>query len=302
VSDQSPIEWTDATWNPCVGCSLVSPGCTHCYAMRLAHRLALMGSTKYQGLTEMTKAGAVWTGQVRLDEDALDQPLRWKKPRRIFVNSMSDLFHEALDAHEIAQIFAVMATAQRHAFQVLTKRPERMRAELRTEEFWDQVDCFITGIIEERVDPLHRRRDDIRATTPEIGVDYPLPNAWLGVSVEDQARADERIPHLLETPAAVRFLSCEPLLGPIDIDEWLDDSRLGGLPGSAHRDTPRRGIDWVIVGGESGPDARPMHPDWARSIRDQCGAAGVPFFMKQMARRAPIPDDLLIREWPHAQR
>ena len=244
MASGTKIEWTEATWNPTVGCSVVSPGCTNCYAMRLAgDRLAHLPI--YKGLTEPSKAGPVWTGEVRINEKALDLPLRWRRPRMVFVNSMSDLFHEGLADAAIDRVFAIMAEASRHTFQVLTKRPERMRE--------------------------HARR---RAR--------PLPNVWLGVSVEDQARAEERIPILCETPTAIRFLSCEPLLAPLDLD--LDD------------------IDWVIVGGESGPGARPMHLDWARAIRDQCRAAGVAFFLKQMARRAPIPPDLAVREFHYTKR
>jgi protein gp37 len=264
MGDNTAIEWSDATWNPTAGCSLVSPGCTNCYAMRVAHRLARMPEQRefYAGMTQESKAGPVWTGSVRLIEKALDRPLHWTRPRRIFVNSMSDLFHEALPYAAIDKVFAVMALAPQHTFQVLTKRAERMR---------DYVGGF----------PDRRAIFDSHS-----GLDYvtwPLPNVWLGVSVEDQERADERIPHLLATPAAVRFLSCEPLLGPI---EFSDVSRRS----DAIEQLGRRalaGIGWVIAGGESGPNARPMHPDWARSLRDQCAAAGVAFFFKQWGEYAP---------------
>ena len=260
------IEWTDKTWNPIVGCSIVSPGCTNCYAMRMAARLEAMGSvmefreelghsinvakSHYNGLTQPSKAGAVWTGKVaRAPEHILTAPWRWKKPCRIFVNSMSDLFHESIPDEWIAEVFAVMEGAPRHTFQVLTKRAARMR------RWCSQWNALV----------------------------YPLPNVWLGVSAEDQTRADERIPDLLATPAAVRFVSAEPLLGQIKMHERLGDDWLAsGLSGE------RKGLDWVIVGGESGKGARPMHPDWARSIRDQCEAAGVPFFFKQWGNWLPF--------------
>ena len=260
------IEWTDQTWNPIVGCSVVSPGCTNCYAMRMAGT-RLKSTKPYGGLTQDTKAGPVWTGEVRFLEERLTQPLKWRKPRRVFVNSMGDLFHEDVSDYEIENIVAVMADASQHIFQVLTKRPERMNA-------------VMTGF-----GKLWQQRG------PAEG--WPLPNVWLGTSVEDQARADERIPALLDTPAAVRFLSCEPLLGPVDLNSvgrpWLTKEIDHPL------DTA---LDWIICGGESGPKARDMDPAWARSLRDQCEAAGVAFFMKQMAGKKAIPTDLQGREWP----
>ena len=288
MADGTGIEWTSATWNPLVGCSLESPGCARCYAMRLAARLERMGSARYAGLTRETKAGAVWTGEVRLVEEALTQPLRWKRPRRIFVNSMSDLFHEDVPDEWIDRVFAVMALAPQHTFQVLTKRSERMRAYLDGR----------TGSLGGRIYPHWAEF----GTAHKIGLrpemlHLPLPHVHLGVSVEDQARADERIPHLLATPAAVRWISAEPLLGPVDLrflqpgDPPVEIDALAGTHG-VYR--PHGGenasLDWVVVGGESGPGARPMHPDWARSLRDQCAAAGVPFFFKQWGTWAPAPD------------
>ena len=292
------IEWAERVWNPIIGCSVISPGCTNCYAMRMAARLEPMGNARYAGLTRHTKAGAVWTGEVRLFKEALTLPLRWKRPRRIFVNSMSDLFHEDVPDEWIDRVFAVMALAPQHTFQVLTKRAERMRAYLTKPGRWAHVD--------EAMDHFSL---DVWNTLdgPER---LPLPNVHLGVSVEDQARADERIPHLLATPAAVRWISAEPLLGPVDLrflqpgDPPVEIDALAGTHG-VYR--PHGGenasLDWVVVGGESGPGARPMHPDWARSLRDQCAAAGVPFFMKQMSgpRKSamlPIPEDLAVREYP----
>lgn len=247
MAETSTIEWTDATWNPITGCSVVSPGCTNCYAMKLAGT-RLQHHPSRAGLTKPSKAGPVWTGEVRLNAEWLDQPLRWKRPRRIFVCAHGDLFHESVPDEWIVRVFAVMAAARQHTFQVLTKRAERMRH-------------FMLG-----------------AGNPAV---IALPNVWLGVSAEDQKRADERIPHLLDTPAAVRFVSIEPLLGAVDLRAVDVDghSEMDSLRPSS--DARPRSIDWVIAGGESGPEARPMHPDWVRSLRDQCTAAGVSFFLKQ---------------------
>jgi protein gp37 len=241
MADNTSIEWTDATWNPVAGCTKVSKGCDNCYAERLTERFHGKGSF----------------GTVTLHPDRLNLPLRWRKPRMVFVNSMSDLFHDHVPDAFIAQAFAVMAIASRHTFQVLTKRPGRMVSLLGRQEFERAVLLAI---------------DRLLADEPRFGSDsltgsfyraaYPLRNVWLGTSVENQRWADIRIPKLLETPSVVRFLSCEPLLGPVDLD-------------AANR------VDWVIVGGESGPLARPMDAAWARSLRDQCSEAGVPFFFKQ---------------------
>lgn len=212
MADHSAIEWTEATWNPVTGCSKVSPGCRFCYAERLANRLKAMGQPRYRRGFSVT-----------LQPDTLTLPLRWKTPRLIFVNSMSDLFHEDVPLEYVARVFATMREASWHAFQVLTKRAERLE---------------------------------------QVAPQLPWPsNVWMGVSVENVDYA-WRIRHLTRVPAAVRFLSVEPLLGPIP-------------------KLPLAGIHWVIVGGESGPGARPMESSWVRSIRDQCGARHVPFFFKQ---------------------
>jgi protein gp37 len=289
------IEWTDRTWNPVVGCSLVSPGCTNCYAMRMAGRIEAMGTAPhYIGLTKPSKAGPVWTGEVRAAPDhVLLQPLRWRKPSRIFVNSMSDLFHEGLPDWVIDRVFAVMALCPQHTFQVLTKRPERMRAYLnaRDQPDGDALYALLHGSLMARVERTMQRA---------IDAVFPLPNVWLGVSVENQARADERIPVLLDTPAAVRWISAEPLLGPIDLTRlpypnrgrtWMIDAVRGEMREPGLDRTPIGGVvslDWVVAGGESGPDARPMHPDWARSLRDQCAAAEVPFLFKQWGSWSPV--------------
>lgn len=255
MADNTKIEWTDATWNPVTGCSVVSPGCTNCYAMRLAGtRLKHVESRK--GLTIDTKAGPVWNGEVRFNEKDLDQPLRWRRPRLIFVCAHGDLFHENVPDEWIDRVFAVMALAPQHTFQVLTKRSERMRAYVAAvagdPKRFTSWAATGAGVIRES-----GLLEKLREAPPR----WPLPNVWVGVSAEDQHRYDERVSHLRETPAAIRYVSAEPLLGPIDAD--------------------LTGIDWVIVGGESGSGARPMHPDWARSLRDQCAAAGVAFHFKQ---------------------
>jgi protein gp37 len=270
VSTKTAIQWTDATWNPFVGCSRVSAGCKNCYAFQvhdMRHKAWKSGKKlpiQYaQPFTTLQFFTARFT-----------EPLRWKAPRRIFVNSMSDLFHESVPFEFIEKIWSTMAICPQHTFQILTKRPRRM------------------------LDFFEWMKEGMRAA----GLDewwkgaYALPNVHLGVSVEDQRAADERIPLLLQVPAAARFLSCEPLLGLVDLRKFLITSRFkenydalvrqcggedripenlrwnGVLPPALH---------WVIAGGESGPSARPMHPDWARSLRDQCQAAGVPFFFKQ---------------------
>jgi protein gp37 len=302
MGDNSKIEWTDASWNPIVGCSIVSPGCTNCYAMKVAGA-RLDGNPKaphYGGTTRKSKAGPVWSGELALaPEHILTAPLRWSKPRRIFVNSMGDLFHEDCPDEWIDRVFAVMTLCPRHTFQVLTKRSERMRDYFANRyggsvlpsggpyiERELQIDTQTLNLLRT---PLGRKREE---ETGRWQCRLPLPNVWLGVSTEDQQRADERIPDLLETPATVRFVSAEPLLGPLDLEPRFGTmmSRVGDITiyedGShTFEDTeiPRilRGLDWVIVGGESGPNARPMHPDWARSLRDQCAVAGVPYFFKQ---------------------
>lgn len=223
MATNSPIEWTEATWNPVAGCTILSPGCTNCYAMRLARRLEAMGQPKYAGTTRVSGGRAKWNGKIVLDDAALNIPLKWKTPKVIFVNSMSDLFHENVPLEFIGKVFDVMQRARHHTFQILTKRAERLAS---------------------------------------VANQLPWPNnVWMGVSVENDEYTD-RIDHLRSTPAFIKFLSLEPLLGPL---ENLD----------------LEGIDWAIAGGESGPAARPMDPDWVRSIRDQCVDAGVAFHFKQ---------------------
>jgi protein gp37 len=252
MSESSNIEWTDATWNPVRGCTKVSPGCKNCYAETFAERFrGVKGHPYEQGF------------DLRLVPDKLAEPLTWKKPRRVFVNSMSDLFHEDLPREYIAEVFSVMARTPQHTYQVLTKRPERM------------LMLMLAPLAD--------------------GVPWPLPNVWLGVSVENQHFADKRIPLLLQTPAAVRFISAEPLLDAVDLESYVDGPCQGcGIPDldcaafksegavACCPDCRHRSLDWVIVGGESGPGARPFNLEWARSIVQQCTSAAVPAFIKQL--------------------
>lgn len=287
MSDGTAIEWTDATWNPITGCSVVSPGCTNCYAMRLAGTRLRNHATRV-GLTRETKAGPVWTGDVRFNDRALTEPLRWTKPRMIFVCAHGDLFHENVPDEWIDRVFAVMALCPQHTFQVLTKRSARMRAYLTDQDLNNRISAALGNLLDgewiwkegKRFRPIIDRMISAflgQDTDDEGDIVYyddpmPLPNVWLGVSAEDQTRYDERKDDLRATPAAVRWWSMEPLLGRI-VTDYL--------------------ADWIVVGGESGPRARPMHPQWARDIRDQCDAAGVPFFFKQWGEWAPAPWKLI---------
>lgn len=257
------ISWCDQTWGPTRGCSRVSAGCANCYAERIAGRFSGSGKP-FAGFAILDDRGARWTGKVELVEKHLLDPLRWKRPRRVFVNSMSDLFHESLDGPTIARVFAVMALATWHTFQVLTKRAAKMREVVSDVAFRREVERVAYEMDNERGSCFLRAGN------------WPLPNVWLGVSAEDQAAADERVPHLLATPAAIRFLSAEPLLGPISLRAAAG------------------GVDWVIVGGESGPNARPMRTTWATDILDQCGSSGAAPWFKQtgsvLARELGLKD------------
>ena len=278
MSDNSKIEWCTATWNPVLGCTRVSPGCDSCYAIVQARMRAANPNPKvaaaFAGLTEQTEARVDWTGKVNLLPERLGQPFGWKKPQLVFVNSLADLFHKNVPTAFIALVFAVMAGTPQHTYQVLTKQQGRMRALLNDPDF--------AGMVRDAMAPLAEQRGGERIVEAIDAFALPLPNVWIGVSVEDQKRADLRIPALLNTPAAVRFLSCEPLLGPVSLTEecelTLAAEERGVLDKAGY---PIDGLDWVICGGESGPHARPMHPDWARQLRDECQAAGVPFFFKQ---------------------
>lgn len=271
MADNTKIEWTDATWNPTTGCDKVSPGCDNCYAMTLAPRLKAMGSAHYQTDGDPTTSGPGFG--FAMHPDALDKPLKWKRGRRIFVNSMSDLFHSDMSTDFLADVFAVMSMAPQHTFQVLTKRPGVMRSVLRNPMFKLQVNVarMRRGV---SVLPDSRRDDGTYA--------WPLPNLWLGTSIENQD-LDWRLSHLLDTPAAVRYLSLEPLLGPLNLIPPLK---------RFYKDGPvqlNQELHWVIVGGESGRGARPMHPAWARSLRDQCTDAGIAFHFKQWGSWSPQP-------------
>ena len=276
------IEWCAETWNPVTGCTRVSLGCERCYAERMARRLDGRG-IGYNGTTKATKNGPRWSGKVNLLPERLEQPLRWRKPRRVFVCSMGDLFHEDVPAEFIDRVFATMANAHQHTFQVLTKRPERMVA-------------YLVG------DGITRRRQI--AAVADYGILWPLPNVWLMTSVENQATADERIPHLLRCPAAVRGVSMEPLLGEVDLREFapfsfrpmepetrqhLREIYPGGLPANSLNAQDSEPLHWVIVGAESGPGSRPMDIAWARSVVEQCRPAGVACFVKQVhVYRCPV--------------
>lgn len=282
MGDRTEIAWTDATWNPLRGCSRVSEGCRNCYAERMAARglPGLNSPTTGEPFAIMTPQGPRWTGKVELIESQLDVPLRWRTPRRIFVNSMSDTFHESIRDEWIGNIVGTIWATPRHQFQVLTKRPQRAAEYLpRLYAKWNKQDLDAETAA------------DCAGRSFERGPDLPPENLWLGVSVEDQRSADKRIPHLLATPAAVRFLSVEPLLGPVDLKRWLrwpTDSFGIPYPGNPNR------IDWVVVGGESGPGARPCRLEWIRSIVQQCAAAGVPCFVKQIGSRPEFASD----HWP----
>lgn len=295
------IEWTDATWNPVRGCTRVSEGCRNCYAERQAARNlpGMRSPTTGESFATMTEHGPRWTGAVELIPEKLSEPLRWRKPRRIFVNSMSDLFHEALGVESIAQVFAVMLDANWHTFQVLTKRPERAAKLLGDPSFVGLVRTLWTFLCLR--DHSGLSAEDVRRESERLP--WPLPNVWLGTSVEDQATADARIAYFLRCPAAVRFVSYEPALGCVDFaltachHPHMDGDGSGGwicqMCGDHLRDgrTIRRGIDWLICGGESGPGARPFDIDWARSAVVQCRNAGVPCFVKQMGSYPVYRDD-----------
>lgn len=353
------------TWNPFVGCSLVSPGCTNCYAMHVAGWIDGMGgSDRYSGTVKEVNGRKVWTGLVKRSAAKIfEAPLRWTKPRTVFANSMSDLFHESISDEDIDAAFAVMALTPQHTYQILTKRPERMHAyfaetwqpapartmevgsetihvaaETRPGDRWDQINHAIDALTNSSLFDQDRfwTADGAligRPAWPRV----PLPNVWLGISAEDQQRLEERWHYLRDTPAAIRFISAEPLLGPLHL------ALAGAIPRVHHHPDNRRALaadanrralgelvraarakmgddtvyaDWVIVGGESGPRARPFDLAWARSIRDQCQTTGVAVFIKQMGAKpsdgfaslslkdgkgedaSEWPEDLRVRDWP----
>lgn len=293
------IEWTQApgyrgvTWNPVTGCDRVSPGCAHCYALDLAARLKGMGQKRYQRDGDPKTSGPGFG--LTLHPDKLEEPLRWRKPRMVFVNSMSDLFHEAIPDGYIAAVFAVMAHADRHIFQVLTKRPERMKALLNSERFWYAARASaVLGIGGRRFGVPHAR------------LDTPLPNVWLGTTIENRRFVD-RADLLRQTPAAVRFISAEPLLGPLvpraedfypeitdygqehaSADWYWPDGKLVDEEENPPLDLT--GIDWLIAGGESGPRHRPLKPEWVRDLRDWCQAV-------DPAGRRLYPTAFFFKQW-----
>lgn len=298
MGQNTRIEWADHTWNPVTGCTRVSSGCDHCYIDRCPP--FRMAGRRFDG------PGVGATTGVLLHPDRLDQPLRKRswRGKRVFVNSLSDVFHEGVPDEYLARMWAVMALAPEVAFLILTKRHGRMKSLLTGrnalgESFQTVVQTSLpdpyvydSRVLDDEYAREHNRRRRA-GIDPHVRVAFPwpLPNVWLGVTVENQAWADKRIPALLDTPAAVRWLSIEPLLGKVDISEGArphaDACGTDDAPPWCICDDPPDWIDWVVVGGESGPGARPMHPDWARSLRDQCEAAGIPFLFKQWGEWAP---------------
>lgn len=304
MATDTSIEWADKTWSPIIGCDRVSPGCDSCYAITTAHIRKSNPhpdiAAAFAGTTHKTDGRIDWTGQINHLEDRLTQPLAkdWQKPLKIFVNSQSDLFHKDVDTDFIAKVFAIMALTPQHEYQILTKRHARMRSVLT-----DTCTCgnghapgvhfrsrMAWAVSKANPDRIPGVPDD--AEHRVNNAPWPLPGVWMGVSVENQQWADTRIPALLDTPAAIRWISAEPLLGPIDLTRISASSKqqpdmvydaLGqryGVPGRWQAATSAR-LNWVVAGGESGPKARPMHPDWPRSLRNQCAAAGVPYLFKQ---------------------
>lgn len=329
----SKIEWTEQTWNPTTGCDRISPGCDNCYALTMAKRLKGMGSAKYQNDGNPRTSGPGFG--ITTHPDTLTEPLRWKKPRKVFVNSMSDLFHARVPRDFLAQVFAVMAATPQHTYQILTKRPERAARILgggckcghpNGEHFRASMEWAATSHSPTYVPGL------------EHGIyhrtNWPLPNVWIGTSVENQKYADLRIPSLLKTPAAVRFLSCEPMVGPVNLGNALRSDLYRCSCGAWERDGEQHprcancghswswkpgnsAIDWVIIGGESGPGARPFQPDWATSLIEDSRTAGAAPFVKQLGTpwarannasdtKGGNPDDwpadLRVREYPQPQR
>lgn len=274
------IAWTDETWNVIRGCSDVNEDCRNCYAKQLAATRLSGPGQPYDGLAKMKNGKAVWTGKVQLVEDLVLQPLRWKRPRKIFVNAMSDLFHDGLSRDQIDQVIAVMALAHWHTFQVLTKRPERMAEHFSEGDARDNLAGWIDMTLEQckeagLVNVHHRRTDDLIATAPDVQEPFgwPLPNVWWGVSMGHQKAVDEFMPHVLECRphAAVLWISAEPLI-----------ERIQFPPGSL------RLIDWIVAGGESTKNARPMHPAWPKAVQREAELAGVPFHFKQWGEWLPV--------------
>jgi protein gp37 len=314
MADGTSIEWTDATWNPNRGCTRVSLGCQRCYAEGIAERFSGPGKP-YEGYARRGMGTAsAWTGKIALIEHALQQPFEWREPRMIFVNSMSDTFHEALTDEQIAVVIGHAIAAHHlrgHTMQILTKRAYRMWKLLNDSKWWDGVNAVAAAQMLARIEDGTRagaRASAATQTIQQYGPKNPPPGLWLMVSAETQRNADDRVPLLLDTPARIRGLSAEPLLGEIRLTDMpanhADDNggtiRINALEGSHYmpgagsvssqtfRGNPR--LDWVISGGESGIDARPSHPDWHRSLRDQCRAAGTAYHFKQWGAWTPYQE------------
>lgn len=285
------ISWTDETWNPIVGCSRISLGCRNCYAATAAASVRLQQFFQYQKVKD-------WDGLVEFVENQLVKPLSWKKPKRIFVCSMSDLFHENVPDEWIDKVLGIAAMCPQHTFQVLTKRPERALKYFQDRHRARWITHRVTDTIRDESNPLH-----FKFGIQQVSISLPLPNVWIGVTCENQAMANKRIPILSEIPAAVRFLSCEPLLEKIDLSEFFglyeyDEEKFALKVGSRWEFSP----DWVIVGGESGKGARPCHIDWVQSLAQQCKAAKVPVFVKQLGSNAiassPYIKDVAVVNYP----
>lgn len=278
MAGDSSIEWTDSVWNPTVGCTRVSAGCDACYAFALHDRrhAAYLAGTFPNAPAQYHKPFS----EVQLLPDRLMVPIRWTKPRRIFVDSMADLFHPAVPTEYVDRVWAAMLLAPHHIFQVLTKRPQRMARYLNDPGLYDRV-----------LDAAYAFRVE-RPTLYDIPISdparHPAEHIWIGTSVENQDAA-YRIDFLVRAPARIRFLSCEPLIGPLDLSRWLcaDGLDCQKAPWLYTHVCPDNRIGWVIAGGESGPRHRPFDPGWARLLRDQCQASGVPFFFKQFGGRTP---------------
>ena len=289
------ISWTDVTWSPLTGCTKVSPGCRNCYAETLDKRFHRDGPYVPWTVAAQRKAGV---SAIHLHPERLAAPLHWKKPRRIFVNSMSDLFHEDVPDEFIDRVFAVMALAPQHVFQVLTKRPERMLSYLQGGARFRAMNFAMVLCVEAYQRSALSMLGDGLLIDVYGFVEWPLPNVWLGVSVENQRYADERLPLLAQCPAAVRFVSAEPLLGPVDLANWQPNNDSDACEEMDSIAIESQGIlDWVIIGGESGPHHRPMQVEWAQSIVEQCAKAKVPVWMKQDSGPRPgqqgrLPDSL----------
>ncbi len=327
MGDKTGISWTDATWAPARGCSRISEGCRNCYAERIAARFSGPGQA-FHGFAQVVAPRDLldrtggrhngWTRKVEFQPSQLAVPLHWKKPRRIFCSSMTDIFHEELSNEQVAAIFGVMAACPQHTFQVLTKRAKRMR------EWFEWIakqdgGGFETAVlhveagphIEDAIgDPNDQYGDDRATKACEVLLDagWPLRNVWIGVSVENQEAADERIPELLRTPAAVRFLSCEPLIGPVNLRRVRPspmpiDSLTGGWGVDSNNDAHHKQdgrIGWVVAGCESGPGARVCEVEWLRSLRAQCSDTGTAFFLKQAVAKIEHVQHSSGGSYPHA--